>query len=68
MMFRISPESCSASSRNRVQLRPDSPIPVLLGDGIPLFPPGFPQCDLELIENKTYSKGLIALKYRRRSA
>ena len=41
-------------------------VPVLLGEGIPLFPPGFPQRDFELVENNTYSKGLISLKYRRR--
>jgi dihydrofolate reductase len=41
-------------------------VPVLLGDGIPLFPGGFPQREFTLIENKTYSKGLIALKYKRR--
>ncbi|HKD82260.1 MAG TPA: dihydrofolate reductase family protein [Candidatus Angelobacter sp.] len=40
-------------------------VPVLLGEGIPLFPSGFPQRDFELIENKTFSRGLIALKYRR---
>jgi dihydrofolate reductase len=40
-------------------------VPVLLGEGIPLFPAGFPQRDFALIENKTYSKGLIALKYAR---
>jgi dihydrofolate reductase len=40
-------------------------VPVLLGEGIPLFPSGFPQRNFALIENKTYSKGLIALKYRR---
>ncbi len=40
-------------------------VPLLLGEGIPLFPAGFPQRDFALIENKTYSKGLIALKYRR---
>ena len=41
-------------------------VPVLLGEGIPLFPPGFPQREFELVENKTYSKGFISLKYRRR--
>lgn len=40
-------------------------VPVLVGDGIPLFPPGFPQRNFALVENKTYSKGLIALKYKR---
>src|SRR5262245_14425661 len=40
-------------------------IPTLIGKGIPLFPAGFPQRDFKLIENKTYSKGLIALRYRR---
>jgi dihydrofolate reductase len=40
-------------------------VPVLLGDGIPLFPSGFPQRDFKLVENETYSKGLIALKYQR---
>jgi len=46
-------------------------VPVLIGEGIPLFPSGFPQREFSLLENKTFSKGLIALKYervRRRSA
>lgn len=40
-------------------------VPVLLGEGIPLFPRGFPQRDFSLVENKNYSKGLIALKCKR---
>jgi dihydrofolate reductase len=40
-------------------------VPVLLGEGIPLFPSGFPQRDFRLRENKAYSKGLIALEYER---
>jgi len=40
-------------------------VPVLLGEGIPLFPSGFPQREFALLENKTYSKSLIALKYKR---
>ena len=40
-------------------------VPVLLGEGIPLFPPGFPQREFSLAENKTYSKGLISLRYER---
>ena len=40
-------------------------VPTLLGEGLPLFPSGFPQRDFALVENKTFSKGLIALKYKR---
>jgi dihydrofolate reductase len=40
-------------------------VPILLGDGIPLFPAGFPQRDFRLVENKTYSKGLLSLRYKR---
>ena len=40
-------------------------VPVLLGEGVPLFPSGFPQRNFALLENKTYSKGMIALKYER---
>jgi dihydrofolate reductase len=40
-------------------------LPVLIGEGIPLFPAKFPQRDFALIENKTFSRGMIALKYRR---
>jgi dihydrofolate reductase len=40
-------------------------VPVLLGEGLPLFPSGFPQRNFALLENKTFSKGLIALKYER---
>jgi dihydrofolate reductase len=40
-------------------------VPVLLGEGLPLFPSGFPQRDFALLENKSYSQGLIALKYER---
>ena len=43
-------------------------VPVLLGEGIPLFPSGFPQRDFTLTENKTYSRGLIGLKYKRARA
>ncbi|MCU1220917.1 MAG: hypothetical protein JWN42_2114 [Candidatus Angelobacter sp.] len=40
-------------------------VPVLLGEGLPLFPSGFPQRNFELIENKSFSRGLISLKYKR---
>ena len=40
-------------------------VPVLIGEGIPAFASGFPQRDYKLVENKTFSKGLIALRYER---
>ena len=40
-------------------------VPVLIGEGIPLFPAGFPQREFRLLENKSFSQGLIALKYER---
>lgn len=40
-------------------------VPTLIGEGIPLFPSGFPQREFQLLENKTYSRGLISLKYAR---
>jgi dihydrofolate reductase len=40
-------------------------VPVLLGEGIPLFPSGFPQREFALVENKSYSKGMISVKYKR---
>jgi dihydrofolate reductase len=40
-------------------------VPVLIGVGIPLFPAGFPERKFTLLENKTFSKGMIALKYAR---
>jgi dihydrofolate reductase len=40
-------------------------VPVLIGEGIPLFAAGFPQREFKLTENKTYSGGVIALKYER---
>ncbi len=40
-------------------------VPILIGEGLPLFPSGFPQREFTLLENKTFSKGLIALKYAR---
>jgi dihydrofolate reductase len=40
-------------------------VPILLGNGLPLFPGGFPQRDFTLVENKTYSKNHISVRYRR---
>lgn len=41
-------------------------VPVLLGEGVPLFPSGFPQRDFTLGECKSYSKGLVSLTYKRK--
>lgn len=41
-------------------------VPVLIGEGIPAFPSGFPERKFTLVENNTYSKGLISLRYERR--
>lgn len=41
-------------------------VPVVLGEGIALFPSSFPQREFSLVENKSYSKGLIGLKYERK--
>jgi hypothetical protein len=38
----------------------------LIGEGIAAFPSGFPQREFALKENKTFSQGLIALRYERR--
>ena len=40
-------------------------VPVLIGEGLPLFPSGFPQREFTLLENKTFSRSMIALKYAR---
>jgi len=40
-------------------------VPVLVGEGIPMFAAGFPQREFTLTESETFSGGLIALKYKR---
>jgi len=39
--------------------------PLLLGDGIPAFPPKFPQRDFKLTECKSYANGSVGLRYER---
>jgi dihydrofolate reductase len=39
--------------------------PILLGAGVPAFPPKFPQRDFKLIECKAYSGGSVGLLYKR---
>lgn len=38
--------------------------PVLLGDGVPLFPGTPPRTDLRLLETTPYPDGLVQLRYR----
>ena len=38
-------------------------IPILLGDGIRLFKPGFPEQPLHLISSRAYASGLVQLCY-----
>jgi len=38
--------------------------PVLLGDGIRLFPGGFPQTSLELVDTRAFPSGMVTLRYR----
>ena len=40
-------------------------VPTLIGEGIPALPAEFPQREFALVENKSFSKGLIALLYER---
>src|SRR5262249_56417824 len=40
-------------------------VPTLIGEGIPALPAEFPQREFALVENKSFSKGLIALRYER---
>lgn len=40
-------------------------VPTLIGEGRPLFPAKFPERKFKLLDNQTYSKGMIALKYER---
>jgi dihydrofolate reductase len=38
--------------------------PVLVGGGIPFFPPHQSRVDLELVETRTFSSGVVYLRYR----
>jgi dihydrofolate reductase len=40
-------------------------VPVLIGEGLPAFPANFPQRNFTLVSNKTFSQGLVELKYER---
>ena len=38
-------------------------LPVMLGDGIAMFPPTFDSCALRLLESRTYKNGAALLRY-----
>ena len=40
-------------------------VPVLIGGGRPAFPVGLPERSFELTVCKSYSRGLVELRYRR---
>lgn len=41
-------------------------VPVLIGDGLPLFPPGFSERRFRLLQARTYSRtGLLTVSYER---
>ena len=40
-------------------------IPIVLGDGVPLFPPGTPETGLRLVSCETKAKGALHLIYER---
>lgn len=40
-------------------------LPMLIGEGIPAFPAGFPERSFARVENKSFSRGMIALRYER---
>ena len=39
-------------------------LPVILGEGIRLFPPPTPQRNLELVGSRSYNSGMVGLTYR----
>lgn len=41
-------------------------IPIVLGDGVPLFPPGTPELKLDLEFARPWRMGAVHVKYRRR--
>ena len=43
-------------------------MPVLLGEGIPLFPQGFPQRNFVLVQLQTYKSGIVMASYARKAA
>lgn len=52
-------------SENQIDEFYISIIPVILGDGIPLFRKGLPPADLKLVKSEEFDTGLIKLHYER---
>lgn len=40
-------------------------IPVLLGEGLPLFSPGFPKSNWSLLSNRTHPGGLVEMQFNK---
>jgi dihydrofolate reductase len=43
-------------------------MPVLLGDGIPMFPAAYPATDLHLVQSVAHENGVVLVRYRVASA
>jgi dihydrofolate reductase len=41
-------------------------VPILLGGGVPLLPPGSPRTELQLLGTKVYPSGMVTLSYAAR--
>lgn len=54
-------------ARDRVDVLEMAVIPHILGEGIPLFPPGTPELKLDLVLAQPWRNGAMHLKYTRRS-
>jgi len=39
--------------------------PLILGEGIPLFPPGLPERPLQFVRSQSFDSGLVEVSYRR---
>jgi dihydrofolate reductase len=56
--------AASAAAQDLIDEYRPKVCPVLVGGGIPFFPQGERQVDLELVETRTFSSGLVYLRHR----
>lgn len=54
-----------ATARNLLDELIISVHPIVLGDGVPLFPRGLPRQKFQFIQAQSFSSGLVQLTYRR---